>query len=396
MASPRSPARTKTIESQYPFFPHGKGRRTFPVETPKEYGNRLKVMSAYLNGIYSLLARFKDNYKAFEYRGMQVKRKDIRNLLKQWTDDFKDLKRFYTAGIANAKSKGRKGGGFKLPEIISPKMYGFLKAAELGSFFLADGTNTGRSLKDEALTNVLDDSYPLHGVIGRGVLLTLFATYIHENNLVGLATVNQGKPRGEWNGNWIGADDLIRQVFAEEIARGVAESDAHQRQYGEVEGQAMKVKSGGAAAKPAKAGEKLKVSQEWHRFTPDMFRWSDISKVLIKGNVTKNPTEFNTLDQNVARAAFPTKEEMTPAQISNMARYNELLKDYREENPNVESVPYTALAVQAAGVGSAQELFTADTHLFSRATSEDVQQLVSSSNKGLVKFIKKGIKSGAM
>lgn len=404
MASPRSPDRVKTVNLAYPIFPRGKGRRTFPVETPKEYGKRLKVMSAYLNGIYQLLARFKDANKFFKYRGLEIKRKDIRNLLKQWTTDFKDLKRFYNTGIANAKSKGRKGAGFKIPEIMSPKMYAFLKSATLGNFYNADGSlspdarGNVQLIKDAALTNVLNDEFPLHGVVGRGVLLTVFATYIHENGLVGKALVNQGKSRKDWNASWIGADDVMKQFFGDEIQRGIAESNAHREKYGEVEGTPMKFKSDGTASTIPAPGEKLKISQLWFPFNPDQFRWSDVSKVFVKGNVTKNPRQFHddpaVVDARVA--AFPSKEDMTPLQVSDMAKYNRLRDATSAAQLAGKSQPYTQLAMQAADVQDATALFEKDIHLFSRATSEDVQYMVSNSNKGLNKVIKAGVRDGTI
>ena len=289
MSSPRLIKETMP----YPVFPvkgQGKGRRKFPAEDPDVFKKRVEVMAAYLRSLTKIAARFKDGRKYFMYKGERVDRRTVNNLYSQLGAHIRDLAGYYRE--AKKKSKTRAGlGGFALPNLASQKMVNFLRGANLGLVYNADGSTTGQDIR-EVLPFLTDDGY--NGVVGGGVLMALMSIYNMNNNLTGESLTNksllaQGRPL---DGNWLGVDPLLRSTFAQEINTGIANGQlrlAQEQAAGGGEGRPQKLNSKGQRGKPVvplKNGQ-YRSTQLFYPFNPDNFRWSDFSTVFVTPNVSK-------------------------------------------------------------------------------------------------------------
>ncbi len=380
MASPRVTKETMP----YPLFPAkgtGKGRRNFPAEDPKDFKKRVEVMAAYLRSLTKIAAKFKDGRKHFMYDGREVNRRAVNNLYSQLGADIRDLSGYYKA--AKTKCKTREGlGGFALPSLTSQKMIEFLRASNLGPIYNADGSVAGGDL--HAVLPFLNDA-GYNGVVGGGVLMALMSVYEKNNGLTALATRNrerasQGLPV---DGSWLGVDQTLANVFAQEIQIGIANGQARlaaEVAAGGGEGQVRRLTSKGKTAKPAirlKNGE-FRPTQLFHAFDPNNFRWSDFSAVFVTPNVSKDA--FRDVNTN-ANLFFPANG-VTAAQAVQISAYDSEISALKEAG-NAGSINHMDVARRAAGVTSLEGISGANAPLFARAQNASTQQTITNSKKGL-------------
>lgn len=375
----------------YPAFPvkaKGKGRRNFPAEDPALFKKRVEVMAAYLRSLTKVQARFKDGRKHFMLPdGRKVDRRAVNNLFSQLGADMRDLAGYYKA--AKTKCKTRDGlGGFALPSLTSQKMIEFLRAANLGPIYNADGSVAGDDLH-QVLPFLNDAGY--NGVVGGGVLMALMSVYEKNHNLTANAVTNQQRaaagvqPDGSMlkpDGSWLGVDQTLATVFAEEIQAGTAAGQlrlAAEQAAGGGEGQVRKLTSKGKTAKPAirlKNGE-YRPTQLFHAFRPDNFRWSDFSAVFVTPNVSKD--KFRSVNPN-ADVFFPVKG-VTAGQAVQIAAYDAEISALKDANQG-GSIDHINVASRAAGT-DANGLSAANAPLFARAQNASTQQTITNSKKGL-------------
>jgi hypothetical protein len=378
-----SPRRTKET-MPYPAFPvkgPGKGRRNFPAEDPKDFKVRVEVMAAYLRSLTKIAARFKEGRKFFMYGGNKVDRRAVNNLYSQLGADIRDLSGYYKA--AKTKSKTRTGlGGFALPNLASQKMVDFLKGADLGAVYNADGTTAGQDLRT-ALPFLTDQGY--NGVVGGGVLMALMSIYNMSNNLTGRATTNrqlaaQGQPL---DGNWLGVDPALAGIFAQEIVAGVEKGQQRliqEQAAGGGEGQPQMLNSKGQRGKPVERlkNGKYRSTQLFYAFNPENFRWSDFSTVFVTPNVSKET--FRNVNPN-ADLFFPPGG-VSATQAAQISAYDTEISALKDAG-NAGSIDHITVAVRAANVGTVGELSAANAPLFARAQNSSTQQLATNSKKGL-------------
>ncbi len=178
----------------------------------------------------------------------------------------------------------------------------------------------------------------------------------------------------------------MKEFFADEIAAAQRRSEERIAQ-GEQVGRPILFHASGKPAVQPLAGEKVKTAKLFYPFDPNSFRWNDISSVFVSPNVSNDPTDPDVLAVNeFAPSYFPAS--LSEQQRANLAAYNDIIRQAGADKPAAktsgQTFPFRQFAAQAAGT-TVENLFDADPFLFARASTDEIQQYVSNSNKGLKK-----------
>lgn len=398
-------------QQPYPTFPSkrtnkqtGKNvKRLFPVETHSEYKTRTKVISAYVASLKKISSAFARNAPKPIFvanvggQEVEVTKKDIGKLFTLIGKDIKDLAGFFEVAVKNAGKTRKSGVGFSKPTFLSQKIVDFFADAQLGYVFTESGVETQTDLKT-LLDNMINPDSVMFRIGSSSSIMILFSIYNMVNQLNKNANRNADVPEGgKLDKNWLGADDAMKTVFSDEIRAQIQKSrvqfEANReaaRAWGRdfKDGDVRLVKASGKAAKGPKKGSDAKETQRFYLFTPDNFRWNDVSSAFVTPNARNDLRDSVVAANQYADDLVPAKD-LTGDQAAQVTAYEESYKALASAGSDKIDLALKAgdIAAEVTGSASINDVLNVNPALYARAVTTITEAALKVSKRGLKKAV---------